>query len=199
MIKKVILHILTIIPMALVKYFLTLVGFFVVPIALRKAKDVGEPLYGNYAYSEGNEERYLWQERHLPKWAWLFDNDSDGTLGDKRGWWRHERCEGHPESFWNQYRWLALRNPVNNLRRIWPFFMDGTGMEKEYIGDYRVDDDTGMGGWHFVWSGWRTGFYLIKEYGFMNRSLEIRTGWKLRPGPQEKIGFTVLIHPWRRL
>lgn len=24
---------------------------------------------------------------NLPRWAWLFGNDYDGLLGDKRGWW----------------------------------------------------------------------------------------------------------------
>jgi len=24
---------------------------------------------------------------NLPRWAWLWGNDFDGLLGDKRGWW----------------------------------------------------------------------------------------------------------------
>ena len=178
--------------MALVKYTLTLLGMIVVPFAIPYAKDTGTYI---------GEDPVLWIERHLPKWAWLWDNDRDGTLGDKRGWWRKNKCNGHPETFWNQYRWLALRNPVNNLQRVWPLYLNGLNLEKEFIGDYRVDDDPNEGGWHFVRSGWRTGFYLIFEYGFMGRSLEIRTGWKLRPENQKDkaVGFTVLIHPWRRL
>lgn len=175
--------------MALVKYSLTLLGLLVVaaaiPYARYTGKTIGDPV--------------LWRERHLPRWAWLWGNDRDGTLGDKRGWWRNKSA-GSPETFWNQYRWLALRNPVNNLQRVWPLYINGKDLSKGYVGDYRVDDDPFGGGWHFVWSGWRTGFYLIHEYG-NGRALEIRTGWKLRPENQKDkaVGFTVLIHPWRRL
>src|SRR5690554_7576491 len=27
---------------------------------------------------------------NLPKWAWLWGNDFDGLLGDKRGWWEEK-------------------------------------------------------------------------------------------------------------
>lgn len=161
------------------------------PIALRGAYDVPDTII--------KDEGTVWYMRKLPKWAWVWDNDRDGSLGDKRGWWREK--VGNPESNWNQYRWLALRNPANNLRHMWPFYVNGKDLVKDYFGDYRVDDDPGKGGWQFVWSGWRTGFYLINQYGRLHRALEIRTGWKLRPEPQQDkaVGFTVLIHPWRRL
>jgi len=196
MIKYILIHLVTILPIALVKYSLTLLGYVAVAAALPFAR-IGS--LNSIIMDKGG--RLLWAERHLPKWAWIWDNDRDGTLGDKRGWWRYERCDGRPGTCWNQYRWTALRNPVNNLQRIWPFYLNGLNLEKTYIGDYRVDDDPDMGGWHFVQSGWRTGFYLIYEYGFMDKCLEIRTGWKLRPEPQKDkaVGMTVLIHPWRRL
>lgn len=203
LIKALLLHAVTVPIMFTIKMTATLLGFVVVPIALRGAKTVpSSQIRGDYAYTTDyvEENQLLWQERHLPKWAWLWDNYKDGTLGDKRGWWRYERCNGNPGTFWNQFLWLAFRNPANNLRHTRLFYYVPRGL-KYYVGDYRVDDEIGRAGWHFVWTDDnRTGFYGIWQYGKFARSLEIRTGWKLRPGPQgDNVGFTVLIHPFRRL
>ena len=50
---------------------------------------------------------------HWPRWAWIWDNDQEGTMPDWYGvvhpHWSLERREFH---------WTALRNPCNNLRYV---------------------------------------------------------------------------------
>ena len=41
------------------------------------------------------------------KWTWLWWNDDDGS--------------GTGSSWWSKYYWLAIRNPVDNLKHVtWP-------------------------------------------------------------------------------
>ena len=74
---------------------LTIVGIFIVPIALLFAKD-----------------------NKLPKWAWIWDNDRDKIQGD--GGFKNEHCPNYGlryGSFACNYIWLALRNPCANF--VW--------------------------------------------------------------------------------
>lgn len=61
-------------------------------------------------------EKGRWHLRKLPKWAWLWSNDIDGTLGDYRGEWAEKR-NWRPNTWLSQWLWL-WRNPINNLRHV---------------------------------------------------------------------------------
>lgn len=45
------------------------------------------------------------------KWTWLWWNDDDGS--------------GPGKTWWSQYVWLALRNPVDNLKHVKGVAMPG--------------------------------------------------------------------------
>lgn len=71
----------------------TILGIFVVPIAILLAKD-----------------------GRLPKWAWIWGNDRDGIEGD--GGFKNEHCPRYRlkyGSFLCKYIWLAIRNSSANL------------------------------------------------------------------------------------
>lgn len=86
-------------------------GLFVVPIALlfRSTDRVYE------------KERQVYPSRmvvHLPRWAWIWDNDTEGAMSWMKRWpdliWFGKK----PESLWAMYQWLAIRNPSNNLKYV---------------------------------------------------------------------------------
>lgn len=81
----------------LVSAVLTLMG---VPICAVLA-------YGNFSDSQ------RWAVWHWPKWAWLWDNEEDGTAPfwylEANPTWSFARAE---------FMWTALRNPCNNLRYV---------------------------------------------------------------------------------
>lgn len=122
---------------------------------------------------------------NLPRWAWLWGNDFDGMLGDKRGWWADNTPFGWPvDSFAAMYWWAAIRNPANNMRLLSWFSAPIVGSVIGYRGQYTVEDKPGMGGWQFVWAeqeGARWyGFYLVHEWS-ITRALVVRAGFKIKP------------------
>lgn len=94
--------------LAAIRIILFLMGLVIVPIALLFAEEHPDT---RRSYSQFNRNCY-WQLVTLPRWAWLWSNDRDGAMGDKRGWWDRE-C-GNARSFKCMFKWLALRNPVHN-------------------------------------------------------------------------------------
>jgi len=120
-----------------------------------------------------------WFPVHLPKWAWLWDNDADGARGDKRGWYWCEYMPKMPTAF-KYWFWLAIRNPANNFKR----FVLGFGIRKEEIKTiYGVDyvrDDFNSTGWQLVKAGWRYHLYIVRRYGESDRALVIEFGNKFQ-------------------
>ena len=79
---------------------------------------------------------------NLPKWVWMFGNDYDGLLGDKRGWWDANTPFGWKvDSFMAMWWWAAIRNPVNNMRLMKLFQAPVRGSTITYKGDFHVRDD----------------------------------------------------------
>lgn len=87
--------------MSVLSLVLTVIGFFVVPLALALARQRITP------YSGGE---YIWVP---PRWLWLWGNDQEGY--DPR-WYQIYRPTWHP--WLRRYEWAAWRNPVNNLRFV---------------------------------------------------------------------------------
>lgn len=138
---------------------------------------------------------------NLPKWAWLFGNDHDGLLGDKRMWWAANTPFGLPvDHFISMYTWAAIRNPVNNMRLTNMFSAPVEGSTITYKGDEHVRDHAGEQGWQFVitenngkkWYG----FYLVHLWSD-TRAFVIRLGYKVEPsdaGTTKRQGMTTKIN-----
>lgn len=125
---------------------------------------------------------------NLPRWAWLWGNDFDGLLGDKRGWWAENTPFGWAvDSFAAMWWWAAFRNPANNMRLLEAFSAPVIDSKITYRGRYVVEDKPGMGGWQFVivendgkrWFG----FYWVHEWS-TTRAFVIRLGFKVKPSHQ---------------
>lgn len=143
---------------------------------------------------------------NLPKWAWLFGNDYDGVLGDKRGWWAANTPFGLPvDHFVSMYTWAALRNPVNNMRRTNLFSAPVQGSTITFKGKEHVRDDKDSAGWQFVTtenSGKKWfGFYLVYLWSY-TRAFVICLGFKVEPkdaGSTERQGMTTKVNPWKAI
>lgn len=144
---------------------------------------------------------------NLPRWAWLWGNDFDGLLGDKRGWWAENTPFGAPaDSFLAMYWWAAIRNPANNMRFLDAFSAPVIGSKISYYGRYTVEDKPGMGGWQFVTAEQGTrrwyGFYLVHEWG-KSRAFVVRLGFKIKPshaGTYEPAkGLTFKVNPFKAI
>lgn len=183
------------IPLVLMRIVLIVCGFVVVAIGIPfRVEGVS-----------GSDGRRI---VNLPKWLWLFGNDYDGLLGDKRGWWEENTPFGvKVDSFLAMWWWAAVRNPVNNMR-----FMDrysapvsGDEVTIDWRGDEIVEDKIGMGGIRLCWSQvgkkkWY-GFYMVKEYG-NGRAFVCRFGFKVKPSHagligEERKGMTFKVNPWK--
>ena len=146
---------------------------------------------------------------NLPRWAWLWGNDFDGLLGDKRKWW-DVNCDAlvffgllpllrrlvpipvlQAGNYLAMWWWAAIRNPANNMRFLDAFSAPIMDSKIGYFGRYTVEDKPGLDGWQFVWAeqeGRRWyGFYAVHCWS-TNRALVIRFGFKIKPahaGKQE--------------
>lgn len=149
--------------------------------------------------------------QNLPRWAWLFGNDYDGLLGDKRSWWAKNTPFGLAvDSYLAMWLWAAFRNPVNNLRLVPGLSCPVSECTITYRGDYVVEDKPHLGGWQFViatrLSSRRTshwyGLYLVHEWS-PTRAFVLRVGYKIKPDHAGKDeppkGMTFKINPWKSI
>lgn len=143
---------------------------------------------------------------NLPRWAWLFGNDYDGLLGDKRGWWAANTPFGWAATaFGAMYTWAALRNPVNNMRQTSLFSCPVAECSITGYGQDEVKDSPGMGGWQFVIAkrGLRRwyGFYWVHQWSD-TRALVVRMGYKITKADQggtEVIGMTTKVDLYKSI
>jgi hypothetical protein len=185
--------------LVLLRVVLIVVGFIVVPIALLYRKHIP----GTVLHITRGGKQYIWELVQLPKWAWLWDNESDGSLGDKGASWA-QKTKGKHYSFYNQLWWLTVRNPCNNFsRKILSFNVNF--QEVKWLGKYRVDDIYRLNnGTNFSWF-WRfpmlySGLYSVIPYG--KRCIRIRLGYKIRPEhsfTDEVGGFATSANPFKKL
>lgn len=154
---------------------LVLLGFVMVALALPFAeKD----------YSAEDARVIL----NLPRWAYVWGNDFDGALGDKKGLWAADTPFGvSVDSFLAKYWWLAVRNPANNMRRLKWFNAPVSGIPFVYWGQELVADKVGLTGWQLVRFNYsdgtwpRVGWYWVKAYGSNGKCLVMRFGYKVEP------------------
>ncbi len=159
---------------------------------------------------------------NLPKWVWMFGNDYDGLLGDKRLWWDQNADASvwfglrplirkvyknlkviDSSAYQSMWWWAAVRNPVNNMRLMKWFQCPLVGSTITYKGDAHVRDKAGEAGWQFVTtensgSKWY-GFYWVHQWSD-TRALVIRMGFKTDPsdaGSTEPQGMTTKINPYK--
>jgi hypothetical protein len=175
-----------------------LLGLVIIPVALLFTKEKQPPLSTRY---EG------WKYTKLPKWAWLWDNDIYGTMGNHH--WTKESYNPwfykNPTGFWSQWYWLAIRNPVNNMEQWALSSLDTKECSRiEYKGKYIIDNN--IAGYQFVWcnDGWKyySGLYVMMPWFKTGRALELRLGFKLKPKDNERVrerrtGMTIIINPFK--
>lgn len=180
----------------IIRAVLVIAGLFTVAVAL--------PFRGPaYSVSDGRTIS------NLPDWVYIWGNDYDGLLGDKRLWWAANTPFQLPvDSFISMYTWAAIRNPANNMRQFSMFQAPVTGSIITYKGNYIVEDDAENAGWQFVKTtnqgkSWY-GFYFVHQYKrFPSKAFIFRIGFKVKPSHQGKVdmpkGFVSKISFWKEL
>lgn len=167
----------------LVRVPLILLGLVLVPVGLvfSRIDQTSER-----AFSEHNTNR-TWALETLPKWLWLWSNDRDGARGDKRGWWDVNCPTGDSSDFWSMFIWLAIRNPVNNMRFVKGISCDVSKCSVECLDGNNpdVDDKVNRTGWMWLKATGPT-FNYYTFYGVWpkkkdkTRALIVRVGHKIK-------------------
>lgn len=91
----------------------------------------------------------LW---HWPRWAWIWDNDEDGVDPD---WYRAAHPTWSPP--FREFMWTAIRNPVNNLRRV-------SGVSAKGRPLWRKTWGATPGGW-YAQAGWNSSGFPVLSAG----------------------------------
>lgn len=162
------------------RLIMIVIGFAVVPVALRRRYEADSPR------PKGTWD--AWEFIRLPKWAWFWDNERDGCLGDNRGNYRFEQSPEwlRKSEFWLAFNWLAIRNPANNFSRFTPLIacdmQDATCTTLQ--GQDHVRDKVGEEGFRFVraigkWKIPYWGLYWVSDFRIKDRNLVIRIGHKM--------------------
>lgn len=139
-----------------------------------------------------------WWPVHLPKWAWPWDNNSDGMLGDKRGWWDNYCRENYDTScnaLYSMWQWAAVRNPANN----WSRYVTGVDQSRckvEMLAGTVEDPDDDTPGWNLLLATRDDGksFPLFQgwlKYPFADKGFYWRFGWKV------ELNETVVGENWK--
>lgn len=152
-------------------------GVFIIPVALKYRTHVIGTAIRDYSGALGYYEII-----NLPSWAWLWDNEWDGAMGDDQlRYWNRDRPECIKDNdFLKMYFWLAFRNPINNLSRFY-FSCDVSKEAPRLIaGDFDVRDKKGYEGWQIVRAGWKLGFYYVQANN-KPKALVSRIGFKIEP------------------
>lgn len=158
-----------------------LLGLIIVPIAL--CSSVSSPLeFKTSALGPLN-----WYPVHLPKWAWLWDNEKDGMRGDHKGrWLNRDAPKWLSNDTLRMFWWAAIRNPANNLKRL----VLGCDIRSHRIetlkGNDYVRDDAKSAGFQLVRAKSKYGrttryhLYYVRVYKGTNRAIVIELGNKVR-------------------
>ncbi len=172
-------------------------GLVLVPLNIltskRRMNDFGEHDQEHSAKYKGRGSSGRWEYRSstVPILR-LYSNYEDGSLGEPSGKWS-ATCGGDERSFWSQYKWLALRNPINMLKRTNPFFhcrVDDCSIT--WWGDRDVDDKGFNWGWHLVRATHReTGkqYYGYRKTASLGdgKCRQHRYGFKIKPSHASEV------------
>lgn len=182
-----------------------IVGLFVIPVALLFVDDSLK----ESTLLESESQDYWWM-RNLPKWAKLWDNKIDGTLGDTAFRWASRDIPFGLKntSYLGQFWWMAVRNPANYLKRfILSCDVRKNKVEKIAGQDY-VRDDLDSTGWQFLKCGKFYTFYGVWKWPKTERAVVVQLGnkfdlednYKTYPKDQDYKyykGFTFEINPFK--
>jgi len=170
--------------MLVIRIPLMLMGFVIVPIGLLfKVED--ESTIKPFSDSRWNTDRN-WMLVTLPKILWIWSNDRDGALGDKRGWWDANCKSGNARDFFSMYHWMAIRNPVNNMRFVKGISCNASlGKTERLLGQDIVKDKVGFSGFQLLKNTGPTfryyHLYWVKENkDDPTKALIVRMGHKIK-------------------
>jgi hypothetical protein len=164
--------------LALIRLPMTILGLFVVLVALPFAKE--------HDHARLKVTWNEWTLIRLPRWAWLWDNERDGAMGDTRGrfWFKQAPKFLGDNTFLKQYWWMAIRNPCNNFSRFMrPNGVDVRTLEITYKGDYVVKRSDKLL-WQFVKGQGPVFTYYqfdLKVPAWGDRHFSMRFGHKISP------------------
>lgn len=147
---KVLKHLLTFLCSVLPA---TLLGFFVVPVALLFCK----------------KDTY-----DLPMLFWVWGNNEDGINGYRTV----SHFKGDPSGFYSRYMWLAFRNPVHNYKlSLGKVVNPKETNTKKLIGDIKTSDIGHPGFLYQELSDGSWQLYWIKRYG--SKCIRLNVGYKI--------------------
>jgi hypothetical protein len=202
---------ITLIPLGLLRVFLIILGLFIVPIAIPFAVK-------QKSNSDAGQEILTYNGLF-----WLWGNDHDGLLGDRRAKWSRIWFEEvHPklkwlswtklvtpktECFMAKYIWAAFRNPANNLRFCKLYKCDLERCEpQDWVGDKVVSDRVGRAGKHFIWAYPRKsmlpycGYYCVRMWSEKQiKCIRIRLGFKIDAHDTDAVGFCTVISLYKEV
>ena len=121
--------------------------------------------------------------------------DGRTTIFGNAKWGRATDHFAYPThgNYWEEFNWLVLRNPVNNLqamtlavRNSMPVFYDGPSYD---IGDHI------RGGFYIMTMRWAWEIYAIIPYG--KRCIRARIGWKIYNDDDALAAFVFAVNPWK--
>lgn len=185
---------------------LTILGVFVVPLALLR------PDNSQKAATYKTDGVHEWWLQTLPRWAYLWDNPYDGSLGDEHFRWAGKDIPfgWKNTGFLARWWWLAMRNPLHRFKsfiiccdiRLCKFFLlagqpfvrdraDATGYQLALA----VRNDGALFWriyWVWKWPWWPRA--AIVEIGHEFRADHWQEDYSGREFKNFK-GFAFLIHP----
>jgi hypothetical protein len=141
---------------------------------------------------QGSSQFWTYMASPIP-FIRLWSNYEDGDLGEPSGK-QSVRCKGEEGTFWNRYKWLALRNGFNMGKRTLAFFhCIVEDCDIEYWGDeFITDKSPDFYGWQFTVATHRKtgkkyyGYYSVEGLGD-NKVRVHRYGFKIKPSHAGKI------------
>lgn len=159
-----------------IRIILGILGLFAVAIAL-PFSTIHRATANPFTDLRFKRDDRHWVLETLPKWAWLWSNDRDGARGDKRGWWDNE--SGDSTQFLSKYKWLAIRNPVNNSGFL-PFLSCDVTKSKITVlaGSLANDYKNLLGG--YQWLKANDGKFNYYHFYYLSDKWYIRMGHKIK-------------------
>lgn len=127
----------------------------------------------------------------LTKW------DGRTTIFGNSKWGRGNDHFAHAtKGYWQEFVWLVLRNPVNNLHSH--KFAARMSFPRIPYGNPHIGDKIGEGFYKILMTPFFE-YYLIKAYKIFGgrRCIRIRFGWKIKDNLEETAPFVFAINPWR--
>lgn len=105
----------------------------------------------------------------------------------------HDHFEFATKTYWQEFNWLVLRNPVNNLHSQ---FLSVKNSLVKFEGNYPIGDKI-AGGSYWIRMGWAWEYYYIKPY-LKTRCVRLRAGWKIQGNETSNSSFVFSINPWKK-